>query len=104
MIEWFFDHPVDVRAGTTLYAEIMKVDIATDTELGIFQVREGETPNADGTYQYQSTVHNRLFEDKDIELISPYLKYKAMDFGLDATGSTILLRDCLLYTSPSPRD
>ena len=96
VIEWFFDHPVDVRAGTTLYAEIMKVDIATDTELGIFQVREGETPNADGTYQYQSTVHNRLFEDKDIELISPYLKYKAMDFGLDATGSTILLRDLSL--------
>jgi len=95
-IEWFFDHPVDVRAGTTLYAEIMKVDIATDTDLGIFLVREGNTPNADGSYQYQSTVHNRLFEDKDIELISPYLKYKAMDFGLDATGSTILLRDLSL--------
>jgi len=97
-IEWFFDHPVDVRAGTTLYAEIMKVDIATDTDLGIFLVREGETPNADGTYQYQATVHNRLFEDKDLELIRPYLKYKAMDFGLDATGSTILLRDLSLST------
>ena len=95
-IEWFFDHPVDVRAGTTLYAEIMKVDIATDTDLGIFLVREGETPNADGTYQYQAIVHNRLFEDKDLELISPYLKYKAMDFGLDSTGSTILLKDLSL--------
>jgi len=93
VIEWFFDHPVDVRAGTTLYAEIMKVDIATDTDLGIFQVREGDVANADGSFQYQATVHNRLFEDKDIELISPYLKYKAMDFGLDSTGSTILLRD-----------
>ncbi len=95
-IEWFFDHPVDVRAGTTLYAEIMKVDIATDTDLGIFLVREGDTANADGTYQYQAIVHNRLFEDKDLELISPYLKYKAMDFGLDSTGSTILLRDLSL--------
>ena len=95
-IEWYFDHPVDVRAGTTLYAEIMKVDIATDNDLGVFLVREGETPNADGTYQYQATVHNRLFEDKDLELISPYLKYQAMDFGLDSTGSTILLRDLSL--------
>ena len=97
VIEWYFDHPVDVRAGTTLYAEIMKVDIATDTDLGVFQVREGDTvdPN-DGTYKYQATVHNRLFEDKDLELISPYLKYKAMDFGLDSTGSTILLRDLSL--------
>ena len=98
VIEWFFDHPVDVRAGTTLYAEIMKVDIATDTDLGIFQVREGDVANADGSFQYQATVHNRLFEDKDLELISPYLKYKAMDFGLDSTGSTILLRDLSLGT------
>ena len=93
-IEWFFDHPVDVREGTTLYAEIMKVRIADDVDLGIFQVRQGDTvdPNT-GLLRYQATVHNRLFEDKDLELISPYLKYKAMDFGLDSTGSTILLRD-----------
>lgn len=96
VIEWFFDHPVDVRAGTTLYAEIMKVDIATDTDLGAFLVREGDVANSDGSFQYQATVHNRLFEDKDLELISPYLKYKAMDFGLDSTGSTILLRDLSL--------
>jgi len=96
VIEWFFDHPVDVRAGTTLYAEIMKVDKATDTDLGIFLVREGDVANSDGSFQYQSTVHNRLFEDKDLELISPYLKYKAMDFGLDSTGSTVLLRDLSL--------
>ena len=98
VIEWFFDHPVDVRAGTTLYAEIMKVDIATDTDLGIFLVREGDATNPDGSFQYQSTVHNRLFEDKDLELISPYTKYKAMDFGLDSTGSTIFLRDLSLGT------
>ena len=95
-IEWFFDHPVDVRSGTTLRASINKVRNSDDVELGLFQVRQGDTPNADGTYQYQATVHNRLFEDKDLELISPYLKYKAMDFGLDSTGSTILLRDLSL--------
>ena len=96
VIEWFFDHPVDVRAGTTLFAEIHKVRISDDVDLGVFQVRQGDTPNPDGTYQYQATVHNRLFEDKDLELISPYLKYKTMDFGLDSTGSTILLRDLSL--------
>ena len=93
VIEWYFDHPVDVRAGTTLYAEIHKVRISDDVDLGVFLVQQGDTldPNT-GVLRYQATVHNRLFEDKDLELISPYLKYKAMDFGLDSTGSTILLR------------
>ena len=99
VIEWFFDHPVDVRAGTTLFAEIHKVDNATDADLGIFQVRQGDTvdPNT-GLYRYQATVHNRLFEDKDLELISPYIKYKAMDFSTDPTGTSILLKDLSLVT------
>jgi hypothetical protein len=97
VIEWFFDHPVDVRAGTTLYAEIHCVRNSDDEDLGIFNVRQGDTvdPNT-GLLRYQATVHNRLFEDKDLELISPYLKYKAMDFGVDSTGSSILLRDLSL--------
>ena len=96
MIEWFFDHPVEILAGTTIYAEIRKVNRVTDEDFGVFQVREGDALQSDGNYRYQTIVHNRLFEDKDLELISPYLKYKAMDFGLDATGSTILLRDLSL--------
>jgi len=95
-IEWFFDHPVDVRAGTTLFAEIHKVRKSDDVDLGAFLVRQGDTPNADGSYQYQAIVHNRLFEDKDLELISPYLKYKAMDFSVDPTGTSILLKDLSL--------
>ena len=96
-IEWFFDHPVDVRAGTTLHASIQKVDNATDADLGIFQVRQGDTVDpTTGLARYQATVHNRLFEDKDIELISPYLKYKAMDFSVDSTGTSILLKDLSL--------
>jgi len=96
-IEWFFDHPVDVRAGTTLRASIYKVRNSDDADLGIFQVRQGDTvdPNT-GLYRYQATVHNRLFEDKDLELISPYLKYQAMDFSIDATGTSILLKDLSL--------
>jgi hypothetical protein len=97
VIEWFFDHPVDVRAGTTLFAEIHKVRNSDDVDLGVFQVRQGDTvdPNT-GLLRYQATVHNRLFEDKDLELISPYLKYKAMDFSVDSTGSSILLKDLSL--------
>jgi hypothetical protein len=96
-IEWFFDHPVDVNAGTTLFAEIHKVRNSDDVDLGIFQVRQGNTvdPNT-GSLRYQATVHNRLFEDKDLELISPYLKYKAMDFSVDSTGTSILLKDLSL--------
>ena len=97
VIEWFFDHPVDVRAGTTIFAEIHKVRKSDDVDLGVFQVRQGDTvdPNT-GLLRYQATVHNRLFEDKDLEFASPYLNNTAMDFGLDSTGSTILLKDLSL--------
>ena len=96
VIEWWFDHPVEIHAGTTIFAEIRKIDRVNDIDHGIFQVRQGDELQADGNYRYQAVVHNRLFEDKDLELISPYLKYKAMDFGLDSTGSTILLKDLTL--------
>lgn len=92
-IEWFFDHPVEIHAGTTIFAEIRKVKTANDEDQGIFQVQRGQTPNGDGTYRYQAIVHNRLFEDKDLEFISPFLKYTAMDFGLDSSEASILLRD-----------
>ena len=59
---------------------------------GILQVCEGDaTPT-----RYQTTVLHRLFDDRDLELISPYVHYQAMDFGLDSTGSTILMRDLSL--------
>tara|TARA_R110002153_G_scaffold92442_3_gene224524 strand:- start:3646 stop:7491 length:3846 start_codon:yes stop_codon:yes gene_type:complete len=96
LIEWMFDHPVEIHAGTTIFAEIRKVDRDTDEDFGVFQVRQGDELQADGNYRYQAIVHNRLFVDKPVELISPYSKYKAMDFGLDSTGSTILLRDLSL--------
>ena len=69
LIEWFFDHPVEIHAGTTIYAEIRKIDRTTDEDFGVFQVREGDEVQADGSLRYQAIVHNRLFEDKDLELI-----------------------------------
>tara|TARA_R110002012_G_scaffold203114_2_gene372345 strand:+ start:736 stop:4599 length:3864 start_codon:yes stop_codon:yes gene_type:complete len=96
-IEWFFDHPVEIHAGTTIFAEIVKVRESDDVDLGVFQVRQGDTVDpSTGLPRYQATVHNRLFEDKDLELISPYLKYKAMDFSVDPSGTSILLKDLTL--------
>ena len=93
-ITWYFDHPLDIEANSTLRATIYKVSTVDNQEVidGILNVCEGDaTPT-----RYATTVLNRLFEDKDLELISPYTKYQAMDFGLDSTGSTILLRDISL--------
>jgi len=93
-INWFFDHPVDILAGTTLTATIMKIRIADDVELGAFLVQQGDTvdPNT-GQLRYQATVSNRLFQDHDLEFSAYYFKSQAMDFGLDPTGSTVILRD-----------
>ena len=93
-ITWYFDHPLDIEANTTLKATVYKVSTVDNQEVndGILQVCEGDaTPT-----RYATTVLHRLFDDRDLELISPYVHYQAMDFGLDSTGSTILLRDLSL--------
>ena len=93
-LTWYFHHPLDIEAGTTLRATIYKVSTVNNQEVndGILQVCEGDaTPT-----RYHTKVLNRFFQDKDLELISPYTKYQAMDFGLDSTGSTILMRDLSL--------
>ena len=95
-LTWYFDHPLDIEAGTTLNAAIYKVSTVNNQEVndGVLKVCEGDaTPT-----RYHATVLNRFFEDKDLELISPYTNYQAMDFGLDSTGSTVLLRDLSLGT------
>ena len=93
-LTWYFDHPLDIEAGTTINATIYKVSTVNNQEVidGVLQVCEGDaTPT-----RYQTTVLHRLFDDRDLELISPYVHYQAMDFGLDSTGSTILMRDLSL--------
>ncbi len=91
-LTWFFDHPVEIHAGMTIHAAIYRVDRETNANLGVLQVRKG----TDGTGRYWATVHNRTFEDKDIEYISPYLKYKTMDFSADVTGANIIFKDLSL--------
>lgn len=91
-LTWFFDHPVEIHAGMTIHAAIYRIDRETNANLGVLQVRKGD----DGTGRYWATVHNRTFEDKDIEYISPYLKSKTMDFSADATGANIIFKDLSL--------
>ena len=93
-LTWYFDHPLDIEAGTTLRATVYKVSTVNNQEVndGVLQVCEGDaTPT-----RYQTSVLNRFFEDKDLELISPYLKLQAMDFSADATGSSIIMKDLTL--------
>lgn len=90
-LHWYFDHPVEINAGMTIHAAIYKIDNANEANLGTLLVRQGD----DGTGRYWATVHNRTFEDKDIEFISPYLKYSEMDFSLDPTGTTVV------FTNPT---
>jgi hypothetical protein len=93
-LTWYFDHPLDIEKGTTLRATIYKVSTVDNQETidGILNVCEGDASPT----RYQTTVLNRFFEDRDLELISPYIHYQAMDFGLDSTGSTILMRNLSL--------
>ena len=93
-LTWYFDHPLDIEAGTTLRATIYKVSTVNNQEVndGILQVCEGDaTPT-----RYHTKVLNRFFQDKDLELISPYLKLQAMDFSADATGSSIIMKNLSL--------
>ena len=93
-LTWYFDHPLDIEAGTTLNAAIYKVSTVNNQEVndGVLQVCEGDAVPT----RYHATVLNRFFEDKDLELISPYLKLQAMDFSADATGSSIIMKDLTL--------
>ena len=93
-ITWYFDHPLDIEAGTTLRATVYKVSTVDNQEVndGILQVCEGDASPT----RYQTTVLHRLFQDRDLELISPYVHYQAMDFSADATGSNIIMKDLTL--------
>ena len=67
-LTWYFEHPLDVEAGTTIRATIYKVSIVGNVETieGILNVCEGD----DAATRYQTNVLNRFFEDEEIALKS----------------------------------
>ena len=61
--EWFFDHPLDVRGGSTNTATITKVQKGdVDVDLGRLMVEMGDN----GENRYHVSVGSRSFEDKTI--------------------------------------
>ena len=67
-LTWYFEHPLDVEAGTTIRATIYKVSTIGNQETieGILQVCEGDAAET----RYQTNVLNRFFEDEEIALKS----------------------------------
>ena len=66
-LEWWFDHPVEIRQGTTITASITKVIKTTGLDDGVLLVHSG-VDTITGLTRYQTTVHNRIFTDKNILL------------------------------------
>ena len=65
-ITWYFEHPLDIEAGTTLRATIYKVEVIGNEETiqGILNVCEGDA----SATRYQTNVLNRFFVDEEIAL------------------------------------
>ena len=65
-LTWYFEHPLDIEAGTTIRATIYKIATIDNQEVsqGILNVCEGD----DVATRYQTNVLNRFFTDEDIAL------------------------------------
>jgi parallel beta-helix repeat protein len=92
-LSWYFDHPLDVVAGSTNHASITKID-ADQNSLGLLMVCKGD----DGTNRYQTNVINRLFEDKSVaftedlealDVVGFYDIYVDATFSGTSTGTNL---------------
>ena len=64
-LSWFFDHPLDVLAGSSNHASIRKIDVE-GKDLGPLYVCKGKDILTWGGVRYQTDVQKRGFEDKII--------------------------------------
>lgn len=87
-LTWWFNHPIEGREGTPIYTSMKKAS-SEDGARTVLNVRESSV--IPGTHYVN--VYYRLFEDKDLEYISPFLYSTSMDFSADDTGTTIVLSD-----------
>ena len=55
-------------------------------------------------YQYNSNEDARSFVDKYPRIYNEFFEQSDMSGTSDETGDCMYNNDCLLYTSPSPRD
>lgn len=87
-LTWWFNHPIEGREGTPIYTSMKKASSEDDPRT-VLNVRESSV--IPGTHYVN--VYYRLFEDKDLEYISPFLYRTEMDFSVDETGTTVVLSD-----------
>ena len=97
-LSWFFDHPLDIVAGSTNHASIRKIDVEEE-DLGLLLVCEGDNTTTWGGVRYQTNVQNRLFQDKNIafsndleslDIIGYYDLYVDPTYvGTDSNGSNL---------------
>ena len=94
-INWVFDHPLDIQAGSTNHASIFRID-ADGNKIALFNVNQGDAL-VNGAPRYQTTVNHRLFDNEELALKSQVGTdvYDAMDetlnFQLDATSTSVLV-------------
>ena len=87
-LTWWFNHPIEGREGTLIFTSMKKAS-SEDAARSVLNVRESAVvPGA-----HYVNVYYRLFEDKDLEYISPFLYQTGMDFSIDDTGTTVILND-----------
>lgn len=89
-LTWWFNHPIEGREGTPIFTSMKKAS-SEDAARSILSVRESAV--IPGTHYVN--VYFRLFEDKDLEYISPFLYQTGMDFSIDDTGTTVILSDAV---------
>ncbi len=87
-LTWWFNHPIEGREGTPIFTSMKKAS-SEDGARAVLNVRESAA--IPGTHYVN--VYYRLFEDKDLEYISPFLYQTGMDFSIDDTGTTVILSD-----------
>ena len=88
-ITWWFDHPIEARAGTQIYSTMKKCTGQQDGARVVLNVRESATVSG----AHYVKFYYREFDDRSLDYISPLLYNTAMDFSVDDTGTTILLSD-----------
>lgn len=83
IIEWWFEHPLEVHPPTDVFSMIKKPDEGT------LQVRPGSV----APVHHYVKLKGRTFTDKNLEYISPYDLLTGMNFKQDLIGTHILFVD-----------
>ena len=88
VLTWWFNHPVEGLEGTAIYSTMKKASSEDGTRQTLTVRESSVVPGA-----HYLNIYYRLFEDKDLDYISPFLYKTEMNFSIDDTGTTVILSD-----------